>query len=40
MDLNELKENDKEYMAIALMNIAQSLGLGATIYVKSVEHTE
>jgi DNA-binding phage protein len=35
-----LEENDKEYMAIALMNIAQSLGLGATIYVKSVEHTE
>lgn len=29
-----LEENDKEYMAIALTDIAQSLGLGATIYVK------
>ena len=29
-----LEEKDKEYYAIALMDIAQSLGLGATIYVK------
>lgn len=29
-----LEENDKEFAAIALMDIAQSLGLGATIYVK------
>ena len=36
----ELEENDKEFMAIALMDIAQSLGLGATIYVKPVEHKE
>lgn len=35
-----LEENDKEFMAIALMDIAQSLGLGATIYVKPVEHKE
>lgn len=35
-----LEENDKEYMAIALMDIARSLGLGATIYVKPVEHKE
>lgn len=35
-----LAENDKEYMAIALMDIAQSLGLGATIYVKPVENKE
>lgn len=30
-----LEENDKEFAAIALTEIAQSLGLGATIYVKS-----
>lgn len=35
-----LAENDKEYMAIALMDIAQSLGFGATIYVKPAEHKE
>lgn len=35
-----LEEGDKEFVAIALMNIAQSLGLGATIYVKPVGYKE
>lgn len=34
-----LEENDKEFAAIALTEIAQSLGLGATIYVKPVGHS-